>query len=97
MKGRNSYAKYVGGNLNKAGSTHLTNKQHLMPRKQATTIFEEVQQWPGVVQIPSEFEVPAFVEVPVDGVTVWSDGSKCELDDGKYIYVYRQIDSIKHY
>jgi superfamily II DNA helicase RecQ len=76
---------------------HLKNRQHRVSRKQAITISEEVQQWPGVVRFPSEFEVPAFVEVPVDGVTVWSDGSKCELDDGECTYVCRRIDSMKHH
>ena len=76
---------------------HLRNKQHRMSRKQATTISEEVQQWPGIVPFPGEFEVPGFVDAAVDGITVWDDGWKCEWDGGKCIYVCRRIDSMKHH
>lgn len=76
---------------------HLTNKQHRMSRKQATTISEEVQQWPGVVQFPGEFEVPRSVDAPIDGIAVWDDGLKCEWGGGECTHVCRRIDSMKHH
>jgi hypothetical protein len=74
---------------------HLVNKQHGMSRKSATVVSEEVQQWPGVIQFPSEFQAPEYVEAAVDGLLVFEDRVKCQLEDGQCSYVCRGLDSIK--
>jgi hypothetical protein len=56
---------------------HLTNKQHGISRKKASSIAEEVQEWAGVIQFPSEFQMPEYVETGVDNLPVFEDGIKC--------------------
>ena len=68
-----------------------------MSRKQAAIISEEVQQWPGVIPFPSEFEVPRFVDTVIDGIAIWNDGWKCECGGGECTYVCRRIDSMKYH
>jgi uncharacterized C2H2 Zn-finger protein len=74
---------------------HLVNKQHGMSRKRATQISEEVQEWPGVVQFPSEFKVPKDVKAAVDELAVFEDGVKCQLEGGQCLYVCRSVDNMK--
>jgi hypothetical protein len=74
---------------------HLVNKQHGMSRKRAKQISEEVQEWPGVVQFPSEFKVPKDVKAAVDELAVFEDGVKCQLEGGQCLYVCRSVDNMK--
>ena len=60
-------------------------------------IAEEAQQWPGVIQFPSDFETPPFVNNAIDGIAAWDDGFKCERDEGGCTYVCRRIDSMKEH
>lgn len=62
---------------------HLKNKQHGVSKRAASAIANEVQQWPGVIHFPSEFEVPQFVNVAIDGITLWDDGWNCEWGNGE--------------
>lgn len=66
-----------------------------MAKKQAEAEWEEIQEWAGVVQYPSEFEVPPFVDDPVDELALFHDGIKCGLDDGECPYVCRGMDTMK--
>jgi len=74
---------------------HLKNKQHGVSKRAASAIANEVQQWPGVIHFPSEFEVPQFVNVAIDGITLWDDGWKCEWGNGECRYVCRSGGSMK--
>lgn len=73
----------------------LRNKQHRMSQRQASAVEDEVRQWPGVIHFPSDFEVPHFVNIAIDGIALWDDGWKCEWSDGKCRYVCRSGGSIK--
>ena len=66
-----------------------------MAKKQAEAEWEEIQEWAGVVQYPSEFEVLPFVDDPVDELALFHDGIKCGLDDGECPYVCRGMDTMK--
>lgn len=76
---------------------HLKIRQHRIDAKQATVVVYEIQQWPGVIQHPSQFEVPHFVETAIDGVPVCKGGWKCESDGGECRYVCRRFNSIKEH
>jgi hypothetical protein len=76
---------------------HLTNRQHRMPRKQAVWISDEIEQWHGIAQFSGEFKIPEYVEEAVEGLPVYTDGVKCELDEGQCAYVCRNMDVIKEY
>ena len=76
---------------------HLTNRQHKMPRKQAIGISDEIEQWHGIAQFPGEFEIPKYVEEAVEGLPVYTDGIKCELNRGQCAYVCRNMDVIKEH
>merc|ERR1711939_491931 len=66
-------------------AAHLTNKQHIKTQKFANNIREEVEQWQGVIQYPSGFDVPPFVTEPVQGLPLFDDGLQCRLDQCTYI------------
>jgi hypothetical protein len=76
---------------------HLTNRQHRMPKKQAVGISDEIEQWHGIAQFSGEFKIPEFVEEAVEGLPVYTDGVKCELDEGQCAYVCRNMDVIKEH
>lgn len=76
---------------------HLTGKQHRMAKRDAERFADEVQQWPGVAQYPSEFEAPRYVQQSIHGMPVYTDGVKCEMDAGKYAYVCRSVDVMKEH
>ena len=66
-------------------AAHLTNKQHSRTQKLANSIREEVEQWQGVIQYPSGFDVPSFVTEPVQELPLFDDGWQCRLDECAYI------------
>lgn len=76
---------------------HLTNRQHRMPRKQAVGISDEIEQWHGIAQFSGEFKIPKYVGEAVEGLPVYTDGVKCELDEGQCAYVCRNMDVIKEH
>lgn len=76
---------------------HLKNRQHRIDAKQATAVMYEIQQWPGVIHYPSQFEVPRSVETAIDGIAVYDHGWKCEWDVGECRYICPRFDSIKEH
>ncbi|KAM0700964.1 hypothetical protein Q7P35_011323 [Cladosporium inversicolor] len=74
---------------------HSSVWQVVLAKKQAEAEWEEIQEWAGVVQYPSEFEVPPFVDDPVDKLALFHDGIKCGLDDGECPYVCQGMDTMK--
>jgi hypothetical protein len=76
---------------------HLTNKQHRLPRKEAVAISDEIEHWHGIARFPSEFDLPKYVEEAVDGMPVYTDGVKCEVDKGQCAYVCCNIDVLKEH
>ncbi len=46
---------------------------------------------PGVAQSPSDFEVPSCVQRAIEGMPVYNDGVKCELDAGDCVYASRRF------
>lgn len=76
---------------------HLKNPQHRIGAKQAVSIMHEIQQWPGMIQHPSQFEVRRFVESAIDGVAVYEDGWNCEWDVGECRGVCRRSVSMKEH
>ena len=68
-----------------------------MPRKQAVGISDEIEQWHGIAQFSGEFKIPKYVEEAVEGLPVYTDGVKCELDEGQCAYVCRNMDVIKEH
>ena len=67
-------------------AAHLTNKQQSRTQKSANSIGEEVEQWQGVIQYPSGFDVPSFVTEPVQELplsrkeTGWGSGESRQYE-----------------
>ena len=53
-----------------------------MPRKQAIGISDEIEQQYSIAQFPSEFEIPKYVEEGIEGLPIYTDSIKCELNRG---------------
>jgi hypothetical protein len=68
-----------------------------MPRKQAVGVSDEIEQWHGIMQFSGEFKIPKYVEEAIEGLSVYIDGVKCELNRGQYTYVCRNMDVIKEH
>ena len=68
---------------------HLQGKQHRISKKDAIQIAEEVEQWPGIVQYPTEFEVPVYIDKPVPELPLYEDGFKCELAPAQCSHICR--------
>jgi hypothetical protein len=68
-----------------------------MPRKQAIGVSDEIEQWHGIAQFSGEFKIPRYVEEAVEGLPVYTDGIKCELNEGQCTYVCRNMDVIKEH
>ena len=68
-----------------------------MPRKQAIGISDEIEQWHSIAQFPSEFEILKYVEEAVEGLPVYMDSIKCELNRGQCMYVCCNMDVIKEH
>ena len=76
---------------------HLTNRQYRIPRKQAIGISDKIEQWHGIAQFSGEFKIPEYVEEAVEGLPVYTDSVKCELDKGQYAYICYNMDIIKEH
>ena len=76
---------------------HLMNKQHDMSTKQAVAVSEEISEWPGIARYPGDFHMPECVEEAVGGLPVFTDGIKCNLDEGGCRYVGRSIAVVKEH
>ncbi len=74
---------------------HLQGKQHRISSKDAIGITEEVQQWPGIVRYPTEFEVPAYVDEPIPELPLYKDGFKCELAPAQCSHICRGQGSMR--
>jgi hypothetical protein len=68
-----------------------------MPRKQAVGLSDEIEQWYSIAQFSGEFKIPKYVEEAVEGLPVYTDSVKCELNKGQCAYVCRNIDVIKEH
>ena len=76
---------------------HLTGKQHKIAAKEAQQIAEEVEEWPGIIQFPSEFEFPAHIEEPIPELPLFEDGWKCRLEPEHCHYICRDKKTIKNH
>jgi hypothetical protein len=74
---------------------HLQSKQHRITVKEAAAIAEEIQEWPGVAQYGSEFEVPVHVDRPVPELPLYQDGTMCQLDSTRCSYICRDTKTMK--
>ena len=71
--------------------------QHKVSRKQAEIVGEQIRSWAGLLQYPSELEVPGGVPRPIPQLAVYADGMLCELDSGQCQQVFRSSKSIKEH
>jgi hypothetical protein len=76
---------------------HLTNRQYRMLRKQAIGVSDEIEQWYGIAQFSGEFKIPRYIEEAIEGLPIYTDSIKYELNEGQYAYVCRNIDIIKEH
>jgi hypothetical protein len=74
-------------------AAHLTNKQHSKPHRIANNIREEVEQWQGVIQYASGFDIPLFVTEPIQELPLFDDGWQCRLD--QCVYITRETKALK--
>jgi hypothetical protein len=51
--------------------------QHKVSCKEAEAVEEQVRNWAGLIQYPSELEVPGSVPRPALQLPVYSDGMLC--------------------
>jgi hypothetical protein len=69
--------------------------QHKVSRKLAETVGEQIRSWPGLIQYPSELEVPSGVPRPVPQLPMYADGLQCQLDSGQCLKIFRSSKTIK--
>jgi superfamily II DNA helicase RecQ len=74
---------------------HLRGKQHRIPAKEAQSIAEAIQEWPGITPFPSELNVPTYVEEPIPEIPLYVDGFQCQLDPVRCKFVGRGRESIR--
>jgi hypothetical protein len=74
--------------------SHL-QKQHKVSRKQADIVGEQIRSWAGLLQYPSELEVPGGVPKPVPQLAVYTNGLLCQLDLGQCLRIFRSSKTIK--
>ena len=74
---------------------HLHGKHHRMKRGTAEAIAEAVQSWPGLVQYPSEFEVPKSIDRPIPQLPLYNDGLLCQLRPECCEYICRGMMTMK--
>jgi hypothetical protein len=70
-------------------------EQHRVSRKQADIVREQIRSWAGLLQYPSELEVPGGVPQPVPQLPVYADGILCQLYPSGCQYVVRSKEAIR--
>ncbi|KAA8617344.1 RecQ Superfamily II DNA helicase [Pyrenophora tritici-repentis] len=73
---------------------HL-QKQHKVSYKEAEAVGQQVRSWAGLVQYPSELEVPTGAPKPVRQLPVYTDGMLCQFDSSCCYYVARSKEAIR--
>ncbi|KAI0604030.1 DUF3505 domain-containing protein, partial [Pyrenophora tritici-repentis] len=73
---------------------HL-QRQHKVSHKEAEAVGQQIRSWAGLVQYPSELEVPSGVPKPVRQLPVHVDGMLCQLGSGQCQRVFRTSKSLK--
>jgi uncharacterized C2H2 Zn-finger protein len=74
--------------------SHLQG-QHKVSYKQAEIVGEQIRNWAGLLQYPSELEVPGGVSRPVPQLAMYTDGLLCQLDSGQCSRIFRSSKSLK--
>jgi hypothetical protein len=69
--------------------------QHKVSYKKAEIVGEQVRNWAGLIQYPSELEVPGGVPRPALQLPIYSDGLLCQLDPSHCQYVARSKEAIR--
>ncbi|KAF1935508.1 hypothetical protein EJ02DRAFT_361341, partial [Clathrospora elynae] len=59
---------------------HHLEKQHKQSRKEARAVSEGICRWAGLLQYPTESELPAWVAASISHLPLYADGSLCQLD-----------------
>jgi hypothetical protein len=73
---------------------HL-QRQHKISYKEAEAVGQEVRSWAGLIQYPSELEIPGSIQRPVPQLPLYADGMLCQLDPGYCQQVFRSSKSLK--
>lgn len=73
----------------------MQSKQHCMARKVAAGVAEEVQQWPGIIQYPSDFEAPQCIDQPIPELPLYPSGYQCRLQPPRCWYTCRERRTIE--
>ncbi|CAE7222418.1 DUF3505 domain containing protein [Pyrenophora teres f. teres] len=73
---------------------HL-QKQHKVSYKEAEAVGQQVRSWAGLVQYPSELEVPTGAPKPVRQLRVYTDGMLCQFNSSCCYYVARSKEAIR--
>jgi hypothetical protein len=62
---------------------HL-QRQHKVNRKGAEAVGQQIRSWAGLIQYPSELEVPSNILKPVYQLLLYTDGLLCQLEPNQY-------------
>jgi superfamily II DNA helicase RecQ len=73
---------------------HLKTIHHI-GCKQANIISEAVRTWAGLIQYPSELEMPSSVGQPISQLPVYTDGLACQLDPGRCNKILRTKEALR--
>ena len=50
---------------------HLQGGNHKLSRKEAVLVGDGIRSWPGLIQYPSELELPGRVNQPIDQLPLY--------------------------
>lgn len=75
---------------------HL-QKQHKTSLKSAQAVGDAVRQWPGLLQYPSELEIPTSCVDAISQLPVYDDGLLCQLESARCRLVLRSPKALKEH
>lgn len=58
-------------------------------------IVQEVHGWPGLVRFGGRIELPQVLNEPIAGLSIFTDGKRCQLDPGDCMFICRNIKVMK--
>lgn len=73
---------------------HL-QEQHKVKRKEAEAIGESVRCWSGLIQYPSELELPGQAREPFSELPLYRDGMLCQLEPTRCKHIVRNTNVLK--
>lgn len=76
-------------------AAHLRAPRHALTVPDVRTIVQGLGSWPDLCHSAGELELPIRLDEAVPYIPTYTDGQRCQLDQGTCSYVSRSIGSMK--